>query len=103
MSHYEGRVGWFAYENWWAISAIVLDDKIAFDVEAGDGKYTLVLKPAAEPDRWFGSLMKRGGESSMGRADARLYRGADGRVALIGTWDEYDETMDWIAELSPKK
>lgn len=98
-SGYSGTTWWLEEDYYEAgiLAAIVSRDKISFDVDSNDSRYTVVLEPAPAGGEWWrGKWRNRAQES--GPVQVRRYDSAGG-LALIGRWHEDGDDYQWIVEL----
>jgi hypothetical protein len=82
--------------------ADVLNHKISFEFEQFGSDYQVILERVPNSSLWKTVFSKDG---QVGHAEARVYRGEDGRVAIIGQrWLEKYEGVTheyrWFLELS---
>jgi hypothetical protein len=97
---YSARTCWVGQDGSAAAEKVVVDDgRIAFDVEYNGYEYTVALAPAAAGPPWWKGTWKCGRES--GHVDARLYKGSDGGMCLVGHWKEDGQQYYWLTELRP--
>jgi hypothetical protein len=90
---------WWAREQTGAVNHVELGaGRIELNLALGDRRYAVVLEPApGGPAAWKGAWT-RAGHPGTGAISARVYRAADGGLAVIGDWNEDGTVYRWAAE-----
>lgn len=97
----DGWTCWVEEAEIWPISsAVVSDQRIAFDTTDGSNVYTVELTPAAAGPPWWKGVWRCKTDGSKGHAEARLYSSTDRGLVLVGRWVE-DGDKRWVTELRP--